>query len=122
MARTRLEGLLSRVRDARTVALVDASGESAVVVGAEMGGDVDGLGRSLVDQWRAVDSEPDPLDGGYLRLFVVETDSFRILLGPVSESQCLMLVMGVAGNDGQARFELRRTLQELQRQADRIAV
>lgn len=121
MERDRLERLLDQVRDARTVALVGRGGEPAVVFGRERDGDADSLSRSLVEQWQAAKSEPDPLDGGLLRLLVVETDRFTILLGAVSENQCLMLVMGAAGNDGQARFELRRAIQDLQRKSDRLA-
>jgi len=122
MVRERLETLRRRAWDARIVALVGANGEPVESLATDDAADTDNLARTLAAQWRAAASEPDPLDGGYLRLLVVETDRCRILLGAVSESRCLMLAVGASGNDGQARFELRRAIQDLQRKAARPAL
>jgi predicted regulator of Ras-like GTPase activity (Roadblock/LC7/MglB family) len=108
---SRLRELLQRVEGACAVSLVASDGISVQSVVDGPGPDLEVLAGELLSQVGRVSD----LSVGKVDQFVIAADAYTVMLGRLTDSYFLMLVLGEEGNFGRARFELRRAPLEFER-------
>jgi len=100
----RLRGLTERVEGACGAALVASDGITVRAYASKPGPDLEMIGAELLAQIGRVSD----LSVGRVDQFVIAADPYTVLLGRLTDSYFLMLVLGAGGNFGRARYELRR--------------
>jgi predicted regulator of Ras-like GTPase activity (Roadblock/LC7/MglB family) len=100
----RLRDLIERVEGACGAALVANDGITVRAYASEPGPDLEMLAAELLSQIGRVAD----LAVGRVDQFVIAADPYTVMLGRLTDSYFLMLVLGGGGNFGRARFELRR--------------
>lgn len=111
MFESRLRDLLQRVEGACAVSLVASDGIAVQSYSAGAGPDLEVLAAELLSQVGRVSD----LSVGKVDQFVIAADPYTVMLGRLTDSYFLMLVLGEEGNFGRARFELRRAPLEFER-------
>ena len=108
MFKERLRSLLDRVEGARGVSLVAEDGIAVDSVSADPELDLEVLAAELLTQVNRLASGSPDLALGAVSQFSITADRYSVLLGALTESYYLMVVVAAGGSFGRARFELRR--------------
>lgn len=107
----RLQLVQDRIEGAVAVSLVAKDGIPVESVGnPEDGLDLELLSAELMSQVRTVAQNHQELAVGSVRQFSVTTDRFIMMVGALTEDYFLLVILGVDGSCGRARFELRRSV------------
>lgn len=108
MFQQRLQEICSRIDGAVAASLVDNDGITVESYHADGAIDLEALAAELLAQAQTIARDQRELALGELRQLSVTTDRYTILVGALSESYSLLLVLDSEGSYGRARFELRR--------------
>jgi predicted regulator of Ras-like GTPase activity (Roadblock/LC7/MglB family) len=103
-----LSSISNRIDGAVALSLVAGDGISVESVSSDPDLDLDVLAAELVAQTRAISENHRELEAGEVQVFSVATDRFTLMVSSVAAGYYLLLVLGPEGNQGRARFELRR--------------
>lgn len=105
----KLSRISNRIHDALALCLVDKDGIliESVSAGSEL--DFDLLAAELVTQAENISNDHRDLAVGEVEQLTVATDRLTLMVSSVGNGYYLMLVLGPDGNQGKARFELRRS-------------
>lgn len=103
-----LSRITNRIEGAVALSLVARDGISIESVSSDPDLDLDVLAAELVAQSRAISENHRELEAGEVQTLTVSTDRFTLMVSSVATGYYLLLVLGPEGNQGRARFELRR--------------
>lgn len=104
----KLSQVSNRIADSRALCLVDRDGILVESVSSDSSLDLDLLAAELIAQTRTISEDQADLGVGEVHQLSVVTDHVTLLVSAVGYGYYLLLVMGPEGNQGRARFELRR--------------
>lgn len=103
-----LSRISNRIEGALALSLVARDGISVESVSSDPDLDLDVLAAEMVAQARAISENHRELEAGEVRQLSVSTDRMTLMVSSVAADYYLLLVLGPEGNQGRARFELRR--------------
>lgn len=103
-----LNRISNRIEGALALSLVARDGISVESVSSDPDLDLEVLAAEMVAQARAISENHRELDAGEVRQLSVSTDRLTLMVSSVAADYYLLLVLGPEGNQGKARFELRR--------------
>lgn len=104
----RLSQIAGRIEGTQALCLVAKDGIPVESVTYVAGLDLDVLAAEMIGQARSISSDHRELAVGELQQFSVTTDRLTLMVSSLAGSYYLLLVLGLEGNYGRARFELRR--------------
>lgn len=116
MFEERLRRIQERVGGTLALSLVGLDGipvESLTPGAEEL--DLEAVAVELLTQIRAISDDNRELNVGPVRQFSVTTERYTLMLGSLTDSYFLMLVLDPEGHFGRARFELRRAPLDFER-------
>lgn len=108
MFRDRLRQIRDRVDGALAVSLVGRDGIQVESDGEPGGLDLEALAAELLNQVRAISDDNRELAVGPVRQFSIVTDRYNLIVGALTESYYLLLVLERGASFGRARYEIRR--------------
>ena len=103
-----LSQISNRIEGALALSLVARDGMPVESVSSDPSLDLEVLAAELVTQVRSITENHRELDVGEVQHFSVTTDRLTLMVSSVAADYYLLLVLGPEGNQGRARFELRR--------------
>jgi predicted regulator of Ras-like GTPase activity (Roadblock/LC7/MglB family) len=103
-----LSRISNSIEGAVALTLVARDGMRVESVSSDPDLDLDVLAAEMIAQARAISENHRELEAGALQSLSVATDRFTLLVSSVAADYYLLLVLGPEGNQGRARFELRR--------------
>ncbi|HEX7183429.1 MAG TPA: roadblock/LC7 domain-containing protein [Thermoanaerobaculia bacterium] len=103
-----LNRISNRIEGALALSLVARDGISVESVSSDPDLDLEVLAAEMVAQARAISENHRELEAGEVRQLSVSTDRLTLMVSSVAADYYLLLVLGPEGNQGKARFELRR--------------
>ena len=103
-----LSQISNRIEGALALSLVARDGMPVESVSSDPSLDLEVLAAELVTQVRSITENHRELDVGEVQHFAVTTDRLTLMVSSVAADYYLLLVLGPEGNQGRARFELRR--------------
>lgn len=104
----RLARVNNRIDGAIALSLVAADGIPVESVSNDPDLDLEVLAAELIAQARTISDNHRDLAMGEVRQISVSTDLGTIMVSSVAPGYFLLLVLGIDGSYGRARFELRR--------------
>lgn len=104
----RLSDISKRIAGTLALSLVDDDGIPIESVSTNPDLDLEVLAAELVAQVRTTAESYDELAVGEFRHYSITTDELTLMVSSVARGYYLLLVLGQGGNQGRARFELRR--------------
>lgn len=108
MFRDHLSRISNSIEGAVALTLVARDGMRVDSVSSNPDLDLDVLAAEMIAQARAISENHRELEAGEVQSLSVSTDRFTLLVSSVAADYYLLLVLGPEGNQGRARFELRR--------------
>jgi predicted regulator of Ras-like GTPase activity (Roadblock/LC7/MglB family) len=103
-----LSRISNSIEGAVALTLVARDGMRVESVSSDPDLDLDVLAAEMIAQARAISENHRELEAGEVQSLSVSTDRFTLLVSSVAADYYLLLVLGPEGNQGRARFELRR--------------
>jgi len=103
-----LSRISNRIDGALALSLVAKDGIAVESVSSDPALDLEVLAAEMVAQARAISENHRELEAGVVRHLAVSTDRLTLMVSSVAADYYLLLVLGPEGNQGRARFELRR--------------
>jgi predicted regulator of Ras-like GTPase activity (Roadblock/LC7/MglB family) len=103
-----LSRISNRIEGTLALSLVARDGISVESVSSDPDLDLEVLAAEMVAQARAISENHRELEAGEVRQLSVSTDRLTLMVSSVAADYYLLLVLGPEGNQGKARFELRR--------------
>jgi predicted regulator of Ras-like GTPase activity (Roadblock/LC7/MglB family) len=103
-----LSRISNSIEGAVALTLVARDGMRVESVSSDPDLDLDVLAAEMIAQARAISENHRELEAGEVQSLSVATDRFTLLVSSVAADYYLLLVLGPEGNQGRARFELRR--------------
>lgn len=104
----RLRLIQQRVPGSVALCLVGKDGIPVESIEEDEDLDLEALAAEVMTQVSAISSNPSDLPMGALQQFSITTDRYTILIGALSASYYLLMVLVPEATYGRARFELRR--------------
>ena len=103
-----LNRISNSIEGAVALTLVARDGMRVESVSSDPDLDLDVLAAEMIAQARAISENHKELEAGGVEHLAVSTDRFTLMVSSVATDYYLLLVLGPEGNQGRARFELRR--------------
>jgi predicted regulator of Ras-like GTPase activity (Roadblock/LC7/MglB family) len=103
-----LSQITNRIEGALALSLVAKDGMPVESVSSDPSLDLEVLAAELVNQVRSITENHRELDVGEVQHLAVTTERLTLMVSSVAADYYLLLVLGPDGNQGRARFELRR--------------
>jgi len=103
-----LSQISNRIDGALALSLVARDGMPVESVSSDPSLDLEVLAAELVNQVRMITENHRELEVGEVKHLSVTTDRLTLMVSSVAADYYLLLVLGPDGNQGRARFELRR--------------
>ena len=104
----RLSRISDRIGGVLALSLVAKDGLPVESVSSDPDLDIEVLAAELVTQARAIAENHRELEIGEVQQLSIVTDRLTLIVSTVAADYYLLLVLGPEGNQGRARFELRR--------------
>ena len=108
MFRDHLRRISARIGDVRALSLVARDGIAVDTFNLDLDLDLEALTAELVAQLRVISENQRDLKVGEVQHLAITTDQLTVMVSAVAHDYFLLLVLGAEGNQGRARFELRR--------------
>lgn len=103
-----LSGIANRIEGSLALSLVAKDGIPVESVSSDPTLDLEVLAAELIAQVRSITENHRELEVGEVQQMSVSTDRLTLMVSAVAKDYYLLLVLGLDGNYGRARFELRR--------------
>lgn len=114
MFRDHLRRIAHRIGDVHSLSLVARDGIAVETFNLDPDLDLEALAAELVVQLRTISENQKDLKVGEVQHLAITTDRLTVMVSAVAQDYFLLLVLGAEGNQGRARFELRRARLQLE--------
>lgn len=108
MFRDHLRRISERIGDVLALSLVARDGIAIEAFCNDPELDLDAVAAELIAQLRVISENQRDLRVGEVQHLAITTDRLTVMVSAVAHDYFLLLVLGPEGNQGRARFELRR--------------
>lgn len=114
MFRDHLRRIAHRIGNVVALTLVARDGIAVETFNQDPELDLEALAAELVAQLRVISENQKDLKVGEVQHLAITTEKLTVMVSAVAHDYYLLLVLGEQGNQGRARFELRRARLQLE--------